>query len=352
MSGIRELVRPHVADVAAYVTARSEHSGGILLDANENAFGSPVADDNAKLHRYPDPANRELRSALAARLQVEPSRLWLGNGSDAAIDLLVRTVTEPGAPVAIPSPSYGVYAQRVRAQAGAAKGFRLDAAFDLDPVAAREASKGANLCILCSPNNPTGNLLSRERILELLESIDGILAVDEAYVEFAGEGFSLAREAGGTGPFERLVVIRTLSKAWGLAGARVGYLVGSPELVDAMDRVGLPYPLSALAARAALEALEHASLVEERIARISAERDRLTEGLSGLGIRSLPSDANFLCFFVADASRLQSRLAREHGVVVRDRSDMPGLEGALRVTVGTPAENDAFLTALRQELSA
>ncbi|MCL7965308.1 MAG: histidinol-phosphate transaminase [marine benthic group bacterium] len=352
MSVIRELVRPHVADVPAYVTARSEHSGGILLDANENAFGSPIADDDAELHRYPDPANRELRRAIAGRLRIEPSRLWLGNGSDAAIDLLVRTLTEPGAPVAIPSPSYGVYAQRIQAQAGSIREFRLDESFDLDSVAAREASLGAKLCILCSPNNPTGNLLSKERILDLLENIDGVLAVDEAYVEFAGESFSLAREAGGTGAFERLVVIRTLSKAWGLAGARVGYLVGSTELVDAMDRVGLPYPLSALAAQAALEALECESVVDERIARISAERDRLREGLSGLGLRSLPSDANFVCFFVPDASRIQSRLAGRHGVVVRDRSRMPGLEGALRVTVGTPPENDAFLAALRQELSA
>jgi len=254
--------------------------------------------------------------------------------------------------VAVPSPSYGVYSQRVRAHAGTAREFRLDADFDLDPVAAREASRGASLCILCSPNNPTGNLLSRDRVLEHLETIDGVLAVDEAYVEFAGEGFSLVREAGGTGAFERLVVIRTLSKAWGLAGARVGYLVGSPALIDALNRVGLPYPLSALAARAALEALEQEPLVEERIARISAERDRLTGELARLGIRSLPSDANFLCFFVSDASNIQSRLARTHGVVVRDRSGMPGLEGALRVTVGTPAENDAFLSALRKEMSA
>jgi histidinol-phosphate aminotransferase len=352
VSAIRELLRPHVPDVPSYVTARSEHAGGILLDANENSFGSPISNDEAALHRYPDPANRELRNALAGRLQIEPSRLWLGNGSDAAIDLLVRTLTEPGAPVAVPSPSYGVYSQRVRAHAGTAREFRLDADFDLDPITAREASRGASLCILCSPNNPTGNLLSRDRILEHLETIDGVLAVDEAYVEFAGEGFSLAREAGGTGPFERLVVIRTLSKAWGLAGARVGYLVGSPALIDALDRVGLPYPLSALAARAALEALEHEPLVEERIARISAERDRLTGELARLGIRSLPSDANFLCFFVSDASNIQSRLARTHGVVVRDRSGMPGLEGALRVTVGTPAENDVFLSALRKELPA
>jgi histidinol-phosphate aminotransferase len=340
-----------VVDVPPYVTARSEHAGGILLDANENAFGSPVEDDLAELHRYPDPANQGLRSALAERLQTEPSRLWIGNGSDDAIDVLVRILTEPGAPVAIPSPSYGVYAQRVRAQAGAPAVFRLDPAFDLDPVAAREASRGAKLCILCSPNNPTGNLLSRERILDLLVSFDGILAVDEAYVEFAGEGFSLVREAGGAGPSERLVVIRTLSKAWGLAGARVGFLVGSPVLVDAMNRTALPYPLSALASRTALEALKRESLVKERIAQILSERERLNEALAGLGLRTLPSDANFLCFFVADASSLQSRLAQRHGVVVRDRSGMPGLDGALRVTVGTRAENDAFLSALREELA-
>ena len=351
MSAIRELLRRHVADVPAYTTARSAHDAGILLDANENAFGSPVRHDGAQLHRYPDPRNRELRSALAARLHTTPGNLWLGNGSDDAIDLLVRAFVDPGAPVAVPAPSYGVYAQRVAAHAGVVKSFLLDEQFDLDVDAAAEASRGAGLCFVCSPNNPTGNLLSRGRVLDLLERTEGIVAVDEAYVEFAGEEHSLAAMAGSYGPGERLVVIRTLSKAWGLAGARIGCLVGAPDLVSALDRIGLPYPLSAVSAEIGVQALRQQARVAEWIRDIRSERTWLAKGLSELGLRVLPSDANFLCFFVEDAPGLQSRLAESHGVVVRDRSRMPGLSGALRVTVGTRRENLAFLRGMRQELS-
>jgi len=350
MSSIRGLLRRHVAGVPAYTTARSAHDAGILLDANENAFGSPIRRDGAQLHRYPDPRNRELRSALAARLRTDPGRLWLGNGSDDAIDLLVRALVDPGAPVAVPAPSYGVYAQRVAAHAGVVRPFLLDARFDLDVDAAVEASRGAGLCFVCSPNNPTGNLLTRGRVLDLLERTEGIVAVDEAYVEFAGEEHSLAATAGSDGPGERLVVVRTLSKAWGLAGARIGCLIGAPELISALDRIGLPYPLSAVSAGIGVEALRQQGLVAERIRDIRSERTWLANGLSELGLRVLPSDANFLCFFVEDPEGIQTRRAESHGVVVRDRSGMPGLAGALRVTVGTRRENLAFLRGMRQEL--
>jgi histidinol-phosphate aminotransferase len=351
MSRIGALLRPHIADVPPYVTARSSHLGGILLDANENAFGSPVGSELSRLHRYPDPSNAALREALAARLASDPSRLWVGNGSDDAIDLLVRVIVDPGAPVAVPAPSYGVYAQRVAAHAGEVRRFLLDADFDLDVEAAAKASRGAKLCILCSPNNPTGNLLSGGRVIELLDRIEGILAVDEAYLEFAGEEYSLVRQAGDEGSFERLVVIRTLSKAWGLAGARVGYLAGAPALIAALERVGLPYPLSTPAAAAAIEALSRSELVADRVSAIRRERDFLAAGLANLGLRTLPSVANFLCFFVEDPRGVQSALAEDSGVIIRDRSTMPGLAGALRVTVGTRPENEAFLEGLRRELA-
>jgi histidinol-phosphate aminotransferase len=349
VSAIARLLRPHVAAVPAYVTARSEHRGGILLDANENAFGTPVPEQGPELHRYPDPRNDELRGALAARIGLPPEALWFGNGSDEAIDVLVRALVEPGAPVAVPAPSYGVYAQRVAAHGAAARAFRLDRRFDLDVEAAARAAEGATLLFLCSPNNPTGGLLSRERVLALLERTEGIVAVDEAYVEFAGEEASLAALAGGPGARERLVVIRTFSKAWGLAAARVGWLAAAPDLVSALDRVGLPYPLSRPAARAARAALDRAALVAKRIETLRVERARLASALEDMGLRVLPSDANFVCLFVDDPRTVQRNLAARHGVVVRNRSDLPGLAGALRVTVGTPAENDRFLEGLREE---
>ncbi|MDT8437168.1 MAG: histidinol-phosphate transaminase [Gemmatimonadota bacterium] len=350
MSAIAELLRPHVASVPAYVTARSQHRGGILLDANENALGTPVPELGDDLHRYPDPANGALRTALAERTGVRPEALWFGNGSDEAIDLLVRAVAGPGDPVVVPAPSYGVYAQRAAAHGARAREVMLDAEFDLDVDLTAAAARGAKLVFLCSPNNPTGRLLSRDRVLGLLGRVRGLVAVDEAYVDFAGEDASLLRLAGGEGPLERLVVLRTFSKAWGLAGARVGWLAGAPPLVEALSRLGLPYPLSAPAARAATLALDRADLVRERTARLVAERGRLAGALAALGLRVLPSDANFLCFFVPDPGAAQAALAAGHGVIVRNRSGLPGLDGALRVTVGTPAENDRFLDGLREVL--
>ena len=362
MSEIERLIRPHVARVPAYVTARSRHRRGVLLDANENAHGPAAPNVPGDLHRYPDPASAELRADLAGWLGVPGEWLWFGNGSDEVIDLLIRLFAEPGAPVAVVEPSYGVYAQRVQAHGATVRGAGLDARFDLDVEATVKAAEGCGLLFLCSPNNPTGNLLSPDRVLEVTRRTGCLVAVDEAYVEFAGEDarsksfVSLATGTGSEGtsgswPSERFVVVRTFSKAWGLAGARVGYLVGAPPVVDAMNRVGLPYPLSTLSARAAGTALAHAARMEDTRNCLVAERQRLVRSLTSLGIRTLPSDANFLLFFVERPGEVQSRLAAEHGVIIRDRSAMPGLSGALRVTVGTEDENDGFLNALREVMS-
>jgi len=358
VSEIEPLLRRHVARVPAYVTARSRYRGGILLDANENALGPSAPDVDRELHRYPDPANGELRSALSAWLDVPGDHLWIGNGSDEVIDLLIRVLVDPGSAVAVVEPSYGVYAQRVEAHGARVRGVRLDHRFDLDVEATVAAADGCSLLFLCSPNNPTGNLLSRDRVLEVVRRTRCLVAVDEAYIEFAGSdarSASLVREAGskageraGT---ERMVVIRTFSKAWGLAGARVGYVAGAPELIDAMNRVGLPYPLSLLSAQAARAALEHAPAMERARDLLVAERRRLEQGLVDRGLRVLPSDANFVLFFTERAAETQRRLANEHGVIVRDRSDMRGLAGGLRVTVGTTQENDRFLEALREVLA-
>lgn len=357
MSEIERLLRPHVSRVVPYVTARSQYREGLLLDANENSLGPAAPDVPSDLNRYPDPANGGLRGAVARWLGVQEQRLWFGNGSDEVIDLLIRVLVDPGSPVVVSEPSYDLYAQRAAANAAAVCRVRLDAEFDLDVRQTLEATVGASLVILCSPNNPTGNLLSADRILELLSRSTCVVAVDEAYVEFAGSdgrAKSLASLAGGAGDVpgsERLTVLRTLSKAWGLAGARVGYLVGAPALVDAMDRVGLPYPLSSLSSRAAVSALEAAADLEIARDVIVAERTRVARSLSELGLRPLPSDANFLLFFVERPRELQQRLARDHAVIIRDRSHMPGLDGGLRVTIGTPSDNNRFLEALGEVLS-
>jgi histidinol-phosphate aminotransferase len=330
--------------VEPYVTARSRHRGGVLLDANENPWGSLVPEAGDDLHRYPDPANRELKGAIARSEGLPAERVWLGNGSDEVIDVLIRTLVSPGEAVAVVEPTYGVYAARARTHDARVHTARLDAGWDLDVDAATRAAEGAKLVLLCSPNNPTGGRLSPSRILELVDRCRALVAVDEAYVEF-DTGPSLARRAGEPG---RLAVLRTFSKAWGLAGARVGWMAASPALVGWMDRAGLPYPLSSLSARAALRALERREEMERRVERVRGERERLRERLASAGLEVLPSDANFLLFRVDEPGRVQARLARDHGVVVRDRSELPGLDGGLRVSVGTPEENDRFLEGLEE----
>ena len=344
-------LRPHLAGVAPYASARRAGWTGLRLDANENGLGSTVGEE---LHRYPDPTGGPLRSALADYLGVARERLWLGSGSDDAIDVLTRTLVEPGQALVTITPSYGMYRQRGAAHGAEVREVALDDAFDLDTEAVIEAAADAPLVILCSPNNPTGNLLSRDRVLAVLERTDAVVAVDEAYVEFAESGIqgaaaSLATLAG-TSDAERLVVVRTLSKAWGLAGLRTGYLVGAPPLVRLLDVVGLPYRLTAPAIRLGTEALEARDEMGRRRDALLAERRRVSGRLRELGLRVLPSEANFLLFFVGDPAGVQERLVREHRIIIRHRDGLPGLDGALRVTIGAPDDNDRFLAALESTL--
>lgn len=352
-------VRRHLADVAPYASARRVGRIGLKLDANENGFGpvgpveapGPMADGpmaDGELHRYPDPDGGPLRAALATHLGCSTDRLWLGSGADDVIDVIVRTLVEPGEPVVTTTPSYDLYGQRAAAHGAEVRVVPLDEQFDLDAAAMVEAAGGASLVFVCTPNNPTGNLLSQERILAVLERTDAVVAVDEAYVEFAG-GRGLAGRAGLPG-CERLVVIRTLSKAWGLAGLRTGYLVGAPPLVRLLDVVGLPYRLTEPAIRLGARAIGAADLMRRRCRTIAKERERVANALARLGLRCLPSDANFLLFFAADTARLQARLADSHGIVIRRRDEVPRLAGALRVTIGTADDNDRFLTALENSL--
>lgn len=341
------LVRPRLRDVDPYTTARSSHTGGLLLDANENRLGTLVPELGEDLHRYPDPRTPQLRDALADRLEAPPQQLWIGNGSDEGIDVLLRALVDPGDAVAVVEPTYGVYRTRARTHGASVRRALLDEELRLDVEAAAEAAEGAKTLFLCSPNNPTGSRPSREGILELADRVDALVVVDEAYVEYA-EGPSLAGEVRAD---RNLAVLRTFSKAWGLAGARVGYLVAPEPLVPYLDLAGLPYPVSKLSSRAAVRTLERADEMERRVEAVRRERERVAGRLREIGIRVLPSEANFLLFFVGEPGRVQRRMASDEGVVIRNRSDLPRLDGALRVTVGRGDENDRFLRALERTLA-
>ncbi len=340
-------VRTHIRSLAPYTAARNVYGSGdrIYLDANESPYESVTAELAPGLNRYPDPRCSSLRLALADWLNVRPESLWIGNGSDEALDLLLRTFVEPGERVIICTPTYGMYGITARAHAATVREVPLDDKFDLDEGAVLKAAAGAKLVFICSPNNPTGNRLSRERVVRLLDGFGGgLVVVDEAYVEFSADP-SLVELVGER---RNLAVLRTFSKAWGLAGARIGYLVADPVVVDFVDRVNLPYPLSALSAAAAEMALRGATISFERVAAIVEERDRLVERLSGLRLGVFPSDANFVLVRVPDAKRVYRRLAEDYRIVVRDRSNVPRLEDCLRISVGRPEDTDRLCAALEE----
>jgi histidinol dehydrogenase len=331
-----------------YRAARHHAASGILLDANENPLGGferppALAAELAGLGRYPDPSNARLRGAAARAFGVTPESVFAGNGSDEAIDLLVRAFVDPGDEVLVASPTYGMYAVQAALHGASVRELPLAADFRLDASLLERAAGRARLAFLCSPNNPTGNLLGRASILEAARRFGGLVVVDEAYVEFAGAP-SLATEA--ARPGSSLVVLRTLSKAWGLAGLRVGFAVAEPGVVGALQRVKLPYNLSAIACALAIRALSEPARLERAVRANAAERSRLEAGLVELGLAPLPSAANFLLVPHARAPELVRRLEREGGVVVRDRSGIPRLPSAFRVSVGTTHENAAFLREL------
>lgn len=341
---VQDLVRPNIRNLKPYSSARSEFEGSaeVFLDANENAFGSPAG---FGLNRYPDPLQRELKDKLAALKGVPPSQVFLGNGSDEAIDLLFRIFCEPRQDeVIICPPTYGMYRVSADINDVAVREIRLTADFHLDVPAIMTGIRDATkLIFVCSPNNPTGNLMSRESVLEIAGQFKGIVVVDEAYIDFADESSMIAELA----HMPNLVVLQTFSKAWGMAGVRVGLAFASGEIVGLMNRVKPPYNVSASAQQIVIEALDREMKVNEWIDTAKLERSRLENSLSALSmVRTVyPSDANFLLVGVDDANAVYQYLIKEK-IVVRNRNNIDLCEGCLRITVGTAAENDRLVKAL------
>lgn len=342
-TGIEMLVRENVRAFVSYSSARSEFEGEarIFLDANEN----PREPWWGSLNRYPDPKQSALRKRFGEIRGVPAASVFAGNGSDEVIDLLYRVFCEPGRDAMIHCPpTYGMYETLAdlngvkKVAVPLAPGFRLDAGAIL--AAGREHAK---LLFVCSPNNPTGNSAERAALIEILERFPGIVVVDEAYADFAPEGSAVSLLS----RYPRLVIVQTLSKAWALAGLRIGFALASREIVAYLDRVKPPYNVSSVAQRIALDALSRPDEARLAVESLVAERERLREGLSRISVvrKIHPSDANFLLVEVESAREIYQSL-REAGIVVRDRSSQPGCEGCLRITVGLPEENDSLLAAL------
>ena len=333
-------MRPNIRAMQPYSSARDEFHGSasVFLDANENPYNAPY-------NRYPDPMQWRLKERISEIKGVPVESIFLGNGSDEPIDLLLRAFCEPGKEKMLTTdPTYGMYqvAAEVNNVACVKVPLREDFSLDL-PALLAHIDDATKLIYLCSPNNPTGNSLGHDAIREVLRRFRGIVVVDEAYIDFSA-GPSFLRELG---EWPNLVVLQTLSKAWGCAAIRLGMAFASPEIIGVLNKIKYPYNVNLLTQEKALELLDE-DRMHRQLAQILQERTRLCRDLSAIPLvrRIYPTDANFLLVDAGDADGVYHKLVEE-GIIVRNRNRVTLCRGCLRITVGTPEEDDKLLAALR-----
>ena len=344
MFNLNELVRENIKRLAPYSSARDEFKGeaSTFLDANENSFGSPLTH---WYNRYPDPLQLKVKERLSAIKGIASSNIFLGNGSDECIDLLIRAFCEPAVDnIVICPPTYGMYEVSANINDVPVKKVPLTPDFQLNLEALANAIDGnTKLIFLCSPNNPTGNSLHRDDVEALLNNYFGLVVIDEAYINFS-KFKSFTRELP---EYPNLVVMQTLSKAWGLAALRIGMAFASEQIIGILNKIKPPYNINQASQELALEALNNVQEVNDMIREIVNERILLEKNLRELAVvrKIHPSDANFLLVEVTQPVSIYRYLLTK-GIVVRDRSRVELCEGCLRITVGTPHENKLLLAAL------
>lgn len=344
MFNLNELVRENIKRLTPYSSARDEFKGeaSTFLDANENSFGSPLTH---WYNRYPDPLQLKVKERLSAIKGIASSNIFLGNGSDECIDLLIRAFCEPAVDnIVICPPTYGMYEVSANINDVPVKKVPLTPDFQLNLEALANAIDGnTKLIFLCSPNNPTGNSLHRDDVEALLNNYFGLVVIDEAYINFS-KFKSFTRELP---EYPNLVVMQTLSKAWGLAALRIGMAFASEQIIGILNKIKPPYNINQASQELALEALNNVQEVNDMIREIVNERFLLEKNLRELAVvrKIHPSDANFLLVEVTQPVSIYRYLLTK-GIVVRDRSRVELCEGCLRITVGTPHENKLLLAAL------
>ena len=342
---IDKLVRKNIRTLKPYSSARSEYRGNaaIFIDANENSFGSPL-DEN--YNRYPDPLQWQLKQALAKIKGVPPQNIFVGNGSDEVIDLAYRIFCEPQKDnIIICPPTYGMYKVCANINDVESREVLLTKDFQLDVEGILSATdEHTKLIFICSPNNPTGNDLSRMDIEILLNNFSGIVIIDEAYINFSRQKTFIKELT----EYENLIVMQTLSKAWGLAGLRLGLAFASLDIIDLFNKVKPPYNINASSQRLTLEALKNTAQVNEWIKEIVDQRNLIKQELSLFSFvkKVYESDANFLLVKVENANSLYQYLS-EKKIVVRNRSKEALCENCIRITIGTLEENKTLLEALK-----
>lgn len=343
------LLRPHIAKLEPYTSARDEYTGteGVFLDANENPFGSITTQD---FNRYPDPYQSKLKAKISEIKQVHPSQIFLGNGSDEAIDLLFRAFCRPGIDnVILLPPTYGMYEVSASINDVEIRKIPLTEDFQLQTDKILEkADAQSKILFICSPNNPSANKMNREAILKLLRRFNGLIVVDEAYIDFSDEPSFITHLE----EFPNLLVMQTFSKAWGLASLRLGMAFASKAIIQILNKIKPPYNISGLTQETVLEAIQNLKKVKNMIKEILIERDFLKLGLKELPfvIKVHPSEANFLLVKIPHAGKVYDLLIEEK-IIVRNRSTVLHCDDCLRITIGTRAENLNLLHALRKVIS-
>ncbi|MFQ9314917.1 histidinol-phosphate transaminase [Dysgonomonas mossii] len=338
---LQQLVRKNVWNMKPYSSARDEFKGeaSVFLDANENPL-------NDKYNRYPDPLQWSLKQKIAKVKNIAPENIFLGNGSDEPIDLVIRVFCEPRIDnIVAVDPTYGMYQVCAEVNDVEYRKVLLNENFDLDAQKLLEKTdRNTKLIFLCSPNNPTGNLLSREEIKKLLDSFAGIVVLDEAYIDFASEATWL----NDLEKYPNLIILQTFSKAWGLAAVRLGMAFASAEIIKLFNKVKYPYNVNILTQNFVGDELDKLELRKQWIATLLEGRNYLINELPKLPFveKIYPTDANFILVKVEDANSLYKQLA-DKGVIVRNRNSVSLCAGCLRITVGTDKENEMLIKTLR-----
>ena len=339
---VDQLVRSNIKNLKPFSSARSEFSGEaeVFLDANESPY-------NNGINRYPDPYQLELKEMIASRQPCTADNIILGNGSDEIIDLLVRTFCVPGKDrIRYISPSFGMYEVTADINDVGKMQVPLTAQFDLDvELCVKEQTEEDKILFLCSPNNPTGNLLTRSLMIEVIASWKGIVVVDEAYINFSDETSMLALIEN----HPKLVILQTFSKAFGAAGLRLGIGYASPEIINYLNKIKPPYNVNSLTQERAMSLLENEVKISTQLSKTKKERTRLEDELKNIaGIEHVfPSDANFLLVRCQNYKMLYNHLSKK-GIILRDRSKLPNCERCLRMTVGRAEENDLLIQEIKK----
>ena len=336
MKPLKELTRPNIWALKPYSSARDEYSG---LDANENPYNTPN-------NRYPDPLQKELKALIAPVKKVNPEQIFLGNGSDEAIDLLFRAFCRPEVDnvVAI-HPTYGMYEVCADINDVEYRKVLLDGNFQFKAEDLLKASdENTKLMFLCSPNNPTGNNLDAKEIIALLQAFQGIVVIDEAYIDFSSQPSFI----GILDEYPNLIILQTFSKAWGCAAIRLGMAFASPDIIGIFTKIKYPYNINLLTQQEALRMMQRHYEVQRWVSTLLEERARLMEAFARLSCckKVFPTDANFFLTRVTHAKAIYDYLV-DQGIIVRNRSNVTLCEDCLRITVGTRPENDTLLEALR-----